>query len=467
MHGYKKIINHIRYCYRRVERLKKEGTDENGKIANPFRWEIFYVHTNVKDFTCPYRNVQIHDYHELGDRYVRWIETTQQRLLSRRTRHERLFASILSQSRVAVIEQPYFNVDGKGYFLDFFFPKYNIAFELNGKVHSGEKGEEYDFQRDLAFHSIGIKTVRVSNLDIEASDIKEKVNNWVRLAMDGRFDPALYYTRCDSRKFDGKETNLQKIHRKLNDAISQEKYRGKRILVIPDNTYFNKVLGSERYDASEMINKKHIDQFFDIVESHEISVGFFNKQNLDKLPRNLAIDCVEKNNEATSHKVDYVLRISGGEVTEEEYKYPNVRPIQSKFIKTRAGDAFYAYKCPYNIFYPYRKKDCKSHKTRTYNVCAGGDFCHLCKFHNGKDVDKDIIFCTGFTNKGSRNFYDNLSLNYESLAERYQEYLDYKKTEEYADIMSVLQAKAKKPKKEKYNHPCVERKDETVTKIFE
>ena len=101
--------------------------------------------------------------------------------------------------------------------------------------------------------------------------------------MSGIFDPALYYRRSDTRKFDGKETTFEKLHKRINNIISKDKYKGKSVLIVSSHTYFCSVLSEKRYDTSENVNKKYIDEFFDIIEKNDVKVGIYFSGNISNM----------------------------------------------------------------------------------------------------------------------------------------------------------------------------------------
>ena len=52
------------------------------------------------------------------------------------------------------------------YILDFFIPTVNIAIELDGSQHFEPEARMADMERDENLNSLGIKTLRYTNLDI-------------------------------------------------------------------------------------------------------------------------------------------------------------------------------------------------------------------------------------------------------------------------------------------------------------
>ncbi len=52
------------------------------------------------------------------------------------------------------------------YIADFYCPKIKLAIEIDGGQHFSDKGKMYDLTREQIFGSIGIKTVRFSNVEV-------------------------------------------------------------------------------------------------------------------------------------------------------------------------------------------------------------------------------------------------------------------------------------------------------------
>lgn len=440
--GLNNLVEKIKKGYEQVAKWRKEHPDYVGKIPNPFEcYGYIHVYTTETFFESPYCNVMVDDYVDLNESYVKWIEETQLKLLANRTFHEKKFSKILSQSNTKIVEQPYFKINEKGYFLDFYLPQYHLAFELNGKVHKGEESEWYDAERDFAFHKIGIKTIRLSNLDIKSNDIKAKINAWANAALSGNFDPALYYKRSATKKFEGKDTKYENLHKLINATIGKKKYVGKSILLITDETYFSYVLKNERYDTSDKANESLIDEFFNTIENNNINFGVWFSGKMGNMSDGKKQAFIKRNNEMTKEKIDYIIRLKGNEITEEKYPYSKVRPIQNATFKDKNGKTYYSTECPYDMFLPFKKNGARKRKFRTQHVCVNSHTCNLCKYFKGENEEKRIVFCKGFENEGSKNIYDNLSLNSKDMAEEYRQRLAYKETIEYKCLVRSIEAK--------------------------
>ena len=59
-------------------------------------------------------------YTELPENFVSWIENTSIELINKSTMAEIKFKSIMSQSNIPIVEQAFFNINGKSCFVDFF-----------------------------------------------------------------------------------------------------------------------------------------------------------------------------------------------------------------------------------------------------------------------------------------------------------------------------------------------------------
>lgn len=118
------------------------------------------VYTTIEGLSLN-ENVCLMKYTELPYYFVEWINKKTMDLLKNNTQAERDFSELLKQQPHSFVQQPFFRINNKNYFLDFFFPELNIAIELNGAIHKGKVC--YDFERDFAFQKIGIKTIRITN----------------------------------------------------------------------------------------------------------------------------------------------------------------------------------------------------------------------------------------------------------------------------------------------------------------
>ena len=92
-----------------------------------------------------------------------WIENTMYELRSKSNKYERKLLQLLRVNKIAFIHQAPFIIDGKIYFADFFLPKENLIVEIDGISHDNCAQKQYDKQRDAAFNSYRIKTIRLSN----------------------------------------------------------------------------------------------------------------------------------------------------------------------------------------------------------------------------------------------------------------------------------------------------------------
>lgn len=208
-------------------------------------------------------------YKDLGSSFASWIEKHTLELMKNSTPSERQFASILKDQRFEVYEQAFFKIGNKSYFLDFFLPDLNLAFEINGSVH--KKNFDGDFRRDMAFESIGIKTIRFTNREVYLPNIKELINGYVKQSMQGGFDVTDYYIAPIANKFDDKLTPNQKYLLAAIEGVSKAK-KGSRILIKTNMSYLTSILNHistdklEKYDNNEMLRK-----FYNIVADNDIT----------------------------------------------------------------------------------------------------------------------------------------------------------------------------------------------------
>lgn len=69
------------------------------------------------------------------------------------------------------------------YVADFYCPQHKLVIEIDGGQHYSDEGKEYDQSREEYMSSLGIKTIRFSNLDVlqnidgVLSQIEKEVNS--------------------------------------------------------------------------------------------------------------------------------------------------------------------------------------------------------------------------------------------------------------------------------------------------
>ena len=226
-------------------------------------------------------NVCVFSYTQLNDKVVDWVNCTVLNNTKNSTFAERKFASILREQPHVFFEQAYFMINGKSYFLDFFIPDLNLAFEINGSVHKRKK--DYDLQRDMDFDSIGIKTIRLTNREVYLKNIREILNKYVRETLNGTFDASDYYVKPILNKFDGKLTTNQKAIVVAINEISKIK-DGSRVLIKTNMTYLTYVLNHMSDEkVSFCDNRNFIIKFNDLVKDKKLIYDIVYTGDLKRL----------------------------------------------------------------------------------------------------------------------------------------------------------------------------------------
>ena len=87
---------------------------------------------------------------------------------------EEKFLELCKSFKYNLFRQVYFNIDGNGYFLDFFIPQKSLAIEIDGRYHQSEEQKKHDEERDARFRSIGIRTIRFTTDEIRDADFYQK-----------------------------------------------------------------------------------------------------------------------------------------------------------------------------------------------------------------------------------------------------------------------------------------------------
>ena len=121
------------------------------------------VYTSIDNLVLG-KKIAVKSYRELSEDFAEWIVRNTERLLKNRLNSELKAASDLRKLTSDFLEQPFFMIDGRSYFLDFYVPRFRLAIEIDGKSHRGRS--QIDKQRDGDFASIGIRTIRISANDV-------------------------------------------------------------------------------------------------------------------------------------------------------------------------------------------------------------------------------------------------------------------------------------------------------------
>ena len=238
------------------------------------------VYTTLENFKST-PNVEVNHYSRLSDSFVDWIGKTLKNNEAKSTEPEREFKRLLESQNIVFEYQPFFRINNKNYFLDFFFPELNIAIEINGTSHL--KKINYDFGRDKDFESIGIKTIRISNRDVYEKDILSKLNRYIKRTLKGENDVANYFKISPINSIKNRLTYNQKSLFCVIDKINKCN-KNSRVLIKTDMTYVLSVLRKELLCSdTNVVNLDFIRYFFKIVEENKISFHVLYEGNLENL----------------------------------------------------------------------------------------------------------------------------------------------------------------------------------------
>ena len=131
------------------------------------------IYTSLVKCVSLAKNISVLDYSLLPNHD--WIKNRAQEMLDKDSSPaEKKFMELCRSFQFNLLRQVYFNIDGRGYFLDFFLPKKNLAIEIDGRYHNADSQKIYDRNRDEAFLSIGIRTIRFTTDEMRDSDFYEK-----------------------------------------------------------------------------------------------------------------------------------------------------------------------------------------------------------------------------------------------------------------------------------------------------
>lgn len=119
------------------------------------------IFTSIDDLRLNSKKYIACSYKNLKDEFAEWIEECTIKNLLSRPKAELKAAEQLKSLPIEVYEQPFFHINGRSYFLDFFLPKYNLAIEIDGGYHKARK--DLDSLRNSDLSCIGIRTIRIKN----------------------------------------------------------------------------------------------------------------------------------------------------------------------------------------------------------------------------------------------------------------------------------------------------------------
>lgn len=230
--------------------------------------DMITVYTTVENLKLN-KDVQVKSYKELNESFVEWIDKRSIELIKGKTFAEIKFAQIMKDQPNEIIEQAFFKIGEKSYFLDFFMPDRNIAFEINGGVHANKEQEKHDWDRDIYFNKIGITTIRLSNRDVYRKDIKQRLNDLFRQAIEGKYDFSEFYCIPNVNKYNGKMTINQKG---ITLAIKKLSLvpDGSSVLIKTDMSYLICVLNG--LDTSKYENKEYLDDYYNLLKNKNLFV---------------------------------------------------------------------------------------------------------------------------------------------------------------------------------------------------
>lgn len=426
-----KHLERIKQSYKKLEEWQ-EANKFDTLPYNPFsNTATVVVETNVGGFEPVYRNVIVNDFANVEEKLKEWVAKTTIELRMNKTKAERKLSNVLDHSTYTVLEQPYFRINGKGYFLDFFFPKLNIAIELNGNAHEGSEREEYDWNRDADFRSIGIRTLRLANDDIKIRNLREKLNEWCSALLAGNADPANYYRRSFANKFYHKDTLYQKIHKSLIKQIALCK-DDSSVLLKSNHTYFCKVLSKwylQGDDFSKLVNGDLVSETARLLRDKNITfrvVFVGDVSNMHGYEYNII---VSEYNTAVKRKYDYVFEISQDEIIE----CVDI-DLSGRFLFQVSRKHECLTPCPYWMYFPKFGKRCK---LKTTPIRIASEFCRICEFNDG--IDKNTIQCLGGTNTGTHNILDHYCLKDDRYKEACQKLEEYAQTDTYKALERILE----------------------------
>ena len=216
-------------------------------------------------------------YTELPENFVSWIENTSIELINKSTMAEIKLKSIMSQSNTPIVEQVFFYINGKSYFVDFFLPAYKIIVEIDGGSHW--KKEFEDLKRDKMFTNLGLRVIRITNNDVYREDFKKFFSELVFDKQKSEEYAIDYILTPKDNKFKGVMTVNQKLLYKCI-SIFKEAKKESSILIRTDVSYLVFTLYRNEDRDKYCENKAFLDEIRDVIRdrSLDIHVSFIGKR---------------------------------------------------------------------------------------------------------------------------------------------------------------------------------------------
>lgn len=250
--------------------------------------------------------VNVKSYKNLDEKYQKWIENKTAELLQKRTFPEKKLSSILEDSIFHVEEQPFFLINGKGYFLDFFIPAFNVAIELNGDVHRSSENHVYDWKRDSAFFNIGIKTIRLTNREVYLKDFKERLDVYFNRAVRNQKDSTRYYDKPNCVKFEGKRTKFQIFFDSLFKEINSMS-NGSSVLIKTKETYIYRFVNKRYSKNDDCENKDRILRIKQLVKDKKITLKSKFTGNTSNMRGKSKSAIIANNKQVDSESFDKII----------------------------------------------------------------------------------------------------------------------------------------------------------------
>lgn len=267
-----------------------------------------------------YETTDFLPYTELNDNFVEWINETCMELISKSTFPENLFKKKMFLNNIDFVEQAFFMINGKSYFLDFIMPKYMIAIEIDGSSHI--KKEDQDFERDRLFNSIGIKTLRISNSDVYRKDFIQYFLNKVKALYDDNISVYDYYSIPSVNRYQNKMTINQKL---LDESINKLKAlnNGTSVLLKTNATYLIYSIITQINKDKEIANIEQIKELHTIIKNKNLTVVLNFIGNRRHLHPSLLKIIRESDRYNLTHELDKHIEITF-ESIKGDRKYSNI-----------------------------------------------------------------------------------------------------------------------------------------------
>ena len=144
------------------------------KSKREIQSEVTTIKKTSKKQSCQEIDI-INSHKGLSEKLSSWVNDKHKSLLKKSTKSEKDMVRLLKQQANKDIktQQPFF-IDNKIFFADICINSIKTIIEVDGGYHNTDTQQEKDKNRDNSFKSLGYKTIRIKNEDVDKNNVAFK-----------------------------------------------------------------------------------------------------------------------------------------------------------------------------------------------------------------------------------------------------------------------------------------------------